>query len=63
MGRVESRFLGFLCFPSSVISMACFGNAFHKVTIIKARFGNRDHLSEMPTIRPFEIKLWLVAEK
>jgi hypothetical protein len=27
---VESRLLGF---PYSVISMACFGNAFHKITI------------------------------
>jgi hypothetical protein len=33
VGRVESRLLGFPCFPYSVISMACFGNAFHKVTI------------------------------
>ena len=30
---MESRFLGFPCFPHSVISMACFGNAFHKVTM------------------------------
>jgi len=44
---VESRLLGF---PYSVISMAFFGNAFHKVTITaKARFGNRNHLSKMPT--------------
>jgi hypothetical protein len=44
---VESRLLGFPCFPYSVISMACFGNAFHKITIAaKARFGNRNHLSE-----------------
>jgi hypothetical protein len=50
---VESRILGFPCFPYSVISMACFGNAFHKVTITaKARFGNRNHLSEMATLRP-----------
>jgi hypothetical protein len=32
--------------------MACFGNAFHKITITaKARFGTRNHLSEMPTIQ------------
>jgi hypothetical protein len=30
---VEGRHLGFPCFPYSVISMACFGNAFHKFTI------------------------------
>jgi hypothetical protein len=48
---VESRPLGFPPFPYSVISMACFGNAFHKVTITaKAHFGNRNHLSEMATI-------------
>jgi len=53
VGRVESRLLGFPFFPNSVISMACFGNAFHKITITaKARFGNRNHLSEMATIRP-----------
>ena len=52
-GRVESRLLGFPCFPYSVISIACVGNAFHKVTITaKARFGNRNHLSEMATSRP-----------
>jgi hypothetical protein len=51
VGRVESRPLGFPCFPYSVISMACFGNAFHKVTITaKAHFGNRNRLSEMATI-------------
>jgi hypothetical protein len=51
VGRVESRPLGFPCFPYSVISMACFGNAFHKVTITaKAHLGNRNHLSEMATI-------------
>src|SRR5258705_7302614 len=51
VGRVESRLLGFPCFPYSVISMACFGNAFHKVTITaKARFGNRNHLSEIATL-------------
>jgi hypothetical protein len=45
---VESRLLGFPCFPYSVISMACFGNAFHKVKITaEARFGSRNHLSEM----------------
>jgi hypothetical protein len=33
-----------------VISMACFGKADHKITVTaKARFGNRNHLSEMPT--------------
>jgi hypothetical protein len=48
---VESRLLGFPCFPYSVISMACFGNAFHKGTITaRARFGNKNHLSEMATI-------------
>ena len=49
---MESRLLGFPCFPYSVISMACFGNArFHQVTITaKARFGNRNHLSEMAII-------------
>ena len=31
--------------------MACFGSAFHKVTITaKAGFGNRNHLSEMAII-------------
>jgi hypothetical protein len=51
--RVESWLLGFPCFPYSVISMACSGNAFHKITVTaKARFGNRKHLSEMATIRP-----------
>ena len=50
---MESRLLGFPCFPYSFISMACFGNAFHKVTITaNAGFGNRNHLSEMATIRP-----------
>jgi len=33
-----------------VISMACFGKADHKITVTaKARFGNRNHLSEMAT--------------
>jgi hypothetical protein len=42
-----------LSFPYSVISMACFGNAYHKITVTaKVRFRNRNHLSEMPTIRP-----------
>ena len=37
---MEGRLLGFPCFPYSVISMACFENAFHKVTITaKARLG------------------------
>ena len=39
---MESRLLGFPYFPYfpySVISMACFGNAFHKITITaKARW-------------------------
>jgi hypothetical protein len=49
---VESRLLGFPCFPNSVISMACFGNAFHKITITaKALLGNRNHLSAMAAIR------------
>jgi hypothetical protein len=52
VGRVESRLLGFPPFPYSVISMACFGNAFHKVAITsKTRVGNRSHLSERPTSR------------
>jgi hypothetical protein len=50
--RVKSRLLGFRPFPYSVISMACFGNAYQKITVTaKARFGDRNHLSEMPTIR------------
>jgi len=49
VGRVESGLLGF---PYSVISMACVGDAFHKVTIIaKTCLGNRNHLSEMATFR------------
>jgi hypothetical protein len=49
----KAGFLAFHAFHTLVISMACFGNAFHKVTITaKTRFGNRNHLSEMPTIRP-----------
>ena len=52
VGRVESRLLGFPCFPYSVISVACFGSAFHNVTITaKARFENRNHLSEMATVQ------------
>jgi len=35
VGRVESRFLGFPCFPYSVISMACFGNARRTIKIPK----------------------------
>src|ERR1700758_3439333 len=31
VGRVESRLLCFPCFPYSVNSMACFGNACHKI--------------------------------
>jgi hypothetical protein len=51
--RVKSRLLGFRPFPYSVISMACFGNAYQKITVTtKARFGDRNHLSEMPTNRP-----------
>ena len=47
---MESRLLGFPCFPYSVISMACFGTRFTKsLFIAKARCGNRDDLSEMPT--------------
>jgi hypothetical protein len=47
---VESQLLGFPCFPYSVICRAYFGNAFHKVTIaVKARLGNRNHLSEVAT--------------
>ena len=53
VGWVGSRPYGFPRFSYSVISMACFGYAFHKITITaKARFGNRNHLSEMATIRP-----------
>ena len=34
-------------------SMACSGNAFRKVTItVKARFGNRNQLSEIGTLGP-----------
>jgi hypothetical protein len=51
---VESRLLGFPCFPYSVISMACFGTRFTKsLFIAKARCGNRDDLSET-TFRPCE---------
>jgi hypothetical protein len=50
---VESRFLGFPCFPCSVISMACFGNACHKITITtEAGCGNRNQLSEPPITFP-----------
>jgi hypothetical protein len=52
VGRVESRPLGFPPFPYSVISMACFGNAFHKVIITaKAGFGNRNHLNKVASQR------------
>jgi hypothetical protein len=33
VGRVETRPLGFPCFPYSVISMPAFGNAYHKITV------------------------------
>jgi hypothetical protein len=33
VGRVESRLLGFPCFPYSVISMACFGKAHPEITV------------------------------
>ena len=59
---MESRLLGFPCFPYSVISMACFGSAFYKVTsTAKARFENRNHLSEMATFQPCGLPL-LVSE-
>jgi hypothetical protein len=38
VGGVESRFLGFPCFPYSVISMACFGCACCKITITAKTF-------------------------
>src|SRR3979409_567746 len=48
VGRVESQEAGLPPFPYSVISKACFGKAFHKVKITaKARFGNKNNLSEM----------------
>jgi DNA-binding transcriptional LysR family regulator len=34
LGEAPPLRLGFPCFPYSVISMACFGNGFHKLTII-----------------------------
>jgi hypothetical protein len=41
VGRVESRLLGFPCFPYSLISTARFGNARRKITITaEARFQN-----------------------
>ena len=40
-GKPEIRILGFPCFPYSVVSMACFGNARRTITIAaKAPFGN-----------------------
>ena len=49
---MESRLLGFLCFPYSVISIACFGNACHEITITAgARFLMGNHLSELLVIR------------
>jgi hypothetical protein len=42
--------------------MACFGKAFHKVAITaKTRLGNRNHLSEMETIRQYEWS-WLSCD-
>jgi hypothetical protein len=39
---------GLPCFPHSVNSIACFGNAYPKITVTaKAAFGNRNDLSEM----------------
>ncbi len=49
---MESRLLGFPCFPYFVNSTACFGSAFHKVTITAKAFQNRNQLSESATIRP-----------
>jgi hypothetical protein len=40
----------------SVISMACFGNAFHKISITaKALLGNRNHLSAMAPSRTSDL--------
>ena len=60
VGRVESRLLGFPCFPYSVISMACLGNAFHKATITaKAVLGygtvlhqSNEDVKTMPRLPP-----------
>ncbi len=46
VGRVESRFLGFPCFPYSVISMTCFGNARRTIKILQGHLGNGHVLSE-----------------
>ena len=50
---MESRLLGFPCFPYSVISTACFGNAFHKINNHRedSFAGKRNHFSEMSTIQ------------
>ena len=45
VGRVESRLLGFPCFPYSVISMACFGNAYPTITVaVRVRFREQEPL-------------------
>ena len=39
-GKGGKQLLGFPCFPYSVISMACLGNAFHQATLTaKASWG------------------------
>ena len=49
---MESRLLGFPCFPYSVIPMACFRNECRKITITaKARFRNGNCLSEPRSMR------------
>jgi hypothetical protein len=60
VGRVESRLLGFPCFPYSVISMACFGNAYYKIKVpAKARFSAKRNVhlcrdSESETRNPLD---------
>ena len=44
VGRVESLLLGFPCFPYSVISMACFGNACRKTAIRSASMAMENQL-------------------
>jgi hypothetical protein len=61
---VESRLLGFPCFPYSVISMALlWKRVSQNNTHREGRFSNRNHLSEMATIRlvpnfPFADPTW-----
>ena len=53
----KAGILAFHAFHASVISMACFGSAFHKFTIRREGpfLGNRNHLSEKPTIHSSEL--------